>query len=123
MKESAGRVLMLVENAYPADTRVRNEATTLAANGYGVTVIALRSKGQLGREVVQGVTVYRIPRLTLFAKLPDEKPTGLRKLFYKAQVLIGYVTEYCYFTSACLLLSFYILFREGFDAIHAHLPT
>ena len=30
MKGSAGRVLMLVENNFPADTRVRNEASTLA---------------------------------------------------------------------------------------------
>ena len=49
MKESAGRVLMLVENNYPADTRVRNEATTLAANGYAVSVIALRSKTSRSR--------------------------------------------------------------------------
>ena len=32
MKASAGRVLMLVENCYPADTRVRNEAVTLTEN-------------------------------------------------------------------------------------------
>ena len=62
---------------------------------------------------MQGVTVYRVPRLTLFGKLPDETPTGLRKLFYKAQVLVGYVTEYSYFTSACLLLSFYIARPRG----------
>jgi len=38
----AGRVLMLVENQYPLDPRVRNEANTLTTNGYKVSVIALR---------------------------------------------------------------------------------
>src|SRR5688572_30907170 len=73
MKASAGRVLMLVENSFPADTRVRNEAGTLVANGYRVSVISLRSPGQPWREVVDGVMVYRVPRLTVFAKLPEGK--------------------------------------------------
>jgi hypothetical protein len=30
----------LVENCFPADSRVRNEANTLARNGFRVTVIA-----------------------------------------------------------------------------------
>ena len=36
---------MLVENSFPADTRVRNEASTLVANGYRVTVIAFALPG------------------------------------------------------------------------------
>src|ERR671912_85620 len=98
MKASAGRVLMLLENCFPADTRVRNEAATLVENGYRVTVIALRAAGERPREVVDGVTVYRIPRLTLFGKLPDEKPRGIKKLLHKVRVVVGYVTEYGYFT-------------------------
>jgi hypothetical protein len=69
MKESAGRVVMLVENRFPADTRVRNEASTLVANGVRVSVVALRGAGESPRENVNGVNVYRIPRLTLFKKL------------------------------------------------------
>ncbi len=57
MKASAGRTLMLVENCFPADTRVRNEAITLVANGYQVTVIALRAAGEPPREVV-GASSY-----------------------------------------------------------------
>jgi glycosyltransferase involved in cell wall biosynthesis len=72
--------------------------------------------------VVGGVNVYRIPRLTVFGKLPDTRPTGLRKVFHKVRVLVGYVTEYSYFTSGCLALSLYILVKEGFDVIHAHNP-
>src|SRR5688572_27128979 len=122
MKASAGRVLMLVENNFPADTRVRNEAGTLVSNGYRVTVIALRAPGERSREVVDGVMVYRLPRLTMFGKLPDGNPKGIGKLVHKLRVVAGYVTEYCYFTSACLALSLYILATDGFDVIHAHNP-
>jgi glycosyltransferase involved in cell wall biosynthesis len=122
MKVSAGRVLMLVENCFPADTRVRNEASTLVANGYCVTVIALRSPGERPREVVDGVLVYRVPRLTVFDKLPDKEPKGLGRLFHKVRVVVGYLTEYCYFTTACLALSLYVLVKEGFDVIHVHNP-
>jgi glycosyltransferase involved in cell wall biosynthesis len=113
---------MLVENCFPADTRVRNEAFTLANNGYQVSVVALRSEGQPAHEVIRGVSVYRIPRLTVFEKLPESKPTGLRKYWNKLRVLTGYVAEYLYFSSACLAMSIYVAFREGFDVIHAHNP-
>jgi glycosyltransferase involved in cell wall biosynthesis len=113
---------MLVENNFPADTRVRNEASTLVANGYRVSVIALRGEGERPRELVDGVNVYRIPRLTIFGKLPDAKPKGVRKLLHKVRVVVGYLTEYSYFTSACLGLSLYVLVTEGFDVIHAHNP-
>src|SRR5437016_7997981 len=71
MKEYAGRVLMLVEHCFPADPRVRNEAFTLAKNGFRVSVIALRGPGETAREIVKDVSVYRIPRITVFKKLPD----------------------------------------------------
>ncbi|HJZ74851.1 MAG TPA: glycosyltransferase family 4 protein [Vicinamibacterales bacterium] len=122
MKASAGRVLMLVENNFPADTRVRNEASTLVANGYRVTVVALRAPGERPHEVVDGVIVYRIPRLTVFGKLPAAKPTGFGKLLHKLRVFVGYTTEYSYFTSACLAVSLYVLVTDGFDVIHAHNP-
>src|SRR6267154_3775734 len=99
MKASAGKLLMLVENCFPADTRVRNEAFSLAANGYGVTVIALRGRKERPREVVRGVTVYRVPRLTMFEKLPDAENSLFRRLLNKVIVVAGYVTEYLYFTS------------------------
>ena len=122
MKASAGKVLMLVENCFPADTRVRNEAATLVEHGFKVSVIALRGSGEAGREEVGGVSVYRVPRLTMCEKLPGPKPTGLRGILNKLRVVVGYVTEYGYFTSACLLLSLYIGIREGLDVVHAHNP-
>ena len=122
MKASAGRVLMLVENRFPRDTRVRNEAATLVANGVKVSVIALRGIGEKSRETVNGVTVYRIPRLTLFEKLPTGGRSRLGKLLNKVSVVVGYVTEYTYFTLGCLLVSAYVAVKEGIDVIHAHNP-
>jgi len=70
MKESAGKILMFVENAFPNDTRVRNECDALAEAGYAITVVALRKQGQPRSEFVNGVQVYRLPRLELFQKTP-----------------------------------------------------
>jgi len=54
------RIAMLLENErYPQDTRVRNEAESLVGAGHRVTVIAPRGPGQARVEVVDGVTVRR----------------------------------------------------------------
>jgi len=51
---------MLLENfTYPQDTRVRNEAESLAAAGHLVTVLAPRGSGQLARERLREVEVRR----------------------------------------------------------------
>lgn len=113
---------MFVENAYPQDTRVRNEATLLSQAGYKVTVIALGKKGQPRTDTVDGVTVYRIPRLELFQKTPREHPTAIQKLLIRMKTLIGYVAEYAYFTTACSAMSLYVALKDGFDIIHAHNP-
>ena len=58
------KVAMLLENnPYPQDVRVRNEAESLASAGHDVTVIAPRSRGQAAIETVGGVTArrYRLP--------------------------------------------------------------
>src|SRR5262252_4068434 len=121
-KESAGRVLMLVENEFPRDTRVRNEAFTLAAAGLRVSVIALRGKGEDSRASINGVSVYRVPRLTVFEKLPQGKRSPLGRLVNRIRVLVGYISEYLYFTTACLVVSCRIALKEGIDVIHAHNP-
>ncbi|HWE34137.1 MAG TPA: glycosyltransferase [Solirubrobacteraceae bacterium] len=59
-----GRVVMLLQNnPYPEDTRVRNEAETLAGAGHHVTVIAPRGDEQARSGSVDGVRVrrYRAP--------------------------------------------------------------
>jgi glycosyltransferase involved in cell wall biosynthesis len=122
MKAYAGRVLMLVENRFPTDTRVRNEAMTLTANGFKVVVVALGAPGERARETVDGVTVYRIPQLRLFEKLPKGEFSLLRSLLNKVFVVVGYLSEYTYFSSACLFMSLYVAIKDGVDVVHAHNP-
>ena len=76
---------MFVENAYPHDTRVKNEADVLTDAGYAVTVIALRKAGQTSSAVVDGIQVYRLPRLELFQKTPVENPTLSQRLWIKVK--------------------------------------
>lgn len=113
---------MLVENYFPQDTRVTNEATLLTDAGYKVAVIALRKQGQAGHETLNGVEVYRLPTLELFKKTPCASINRINLVFVKLKSFLGYVVEYCYFTSACLVLSMYIFVRQGFDVMHAHNP-
>lgn len=113
---------MFVENAFPNDTRVKNEADALTAAGWQVTVVGMRKKGQSRSEVVNGVQVYRLPRLELFQKTPTENPTFLQKIVLKVKSLLGYASEYLYFSTACLGMSVYVAFKHGFDVIHAHNP-
>jgi glycosyltransferase involved in cell wall biosynthesis len=122
MKDSAGKVLMFVENSFPNDTRVKNESDALTEAGYSVTVVALRKQGQARAELVQGVQVYRLPRLELFEKTPVENPTLFQRIGLKVKSLLGYVSEYVYFTGACLVMSLVVAWKHGFDVIHAHNP-
>jgi glycosyltransferase involved in cell wall biosynthesis len=122
MNGSAGRILMFVENAFPNDTRVKNECDALTEAGYTITVVALRKRDQPRSEMINGVRVYRIPRLELFQKTARENPTRLQRVWLTVKSLLGYVSEYVYFTSACFVMSVYVAFRHGFDVIHAHNP-
>ena len=72
------RILIIVENLpVPFDTRVWQEATTLATNGYTVSVICPTGKGfDKEYEYLQGVHIYR-------HKLPKE-----------GNGAVGYVREY-----------------------------
>jgi glycosyltransferase involved in cell wall biosynthesis len=122
MIRSAGKILMLVENHFPQDTRVTNEATLLTEAGYKVSVVALRRRGQAGHEVLNGVEVYRLPTLELFKKTPFANVNRMNLLFVKLKSFLGYVVEYFYFTTACFIVSSYIFARRGFDVMHAHNP-
>ena len=113
---------MFVENAFPNDPRVKNECDVLTEAGYQVTVVALAKKGQTRSETVDGVKVYRVPRLELFRKLPIENPTLVERLLIRLKSLLGYIVEYVYFTSACFAMSLYVAATRGFDVIHAHNP-
>jgi glycosyltransferase involved in cell wall biosynthesis len=100
------RVLIVVENLpVPFDRRVWNEATTLKAAGYEVTVICPAMKPHLTKyEVIEGIHIYR------------------HWLPIQARGCRGYFLEY----SVALLMEFWVASRvfikHGFDVIHACNP-
>lgn len=112
---------MLVQNDYPGDTRVRNEATALRDAGYSVSVVCCRQPGQPAAENVNGVQVYRIPKISLLKNLPAAS-TRLGKTARHCAAIAGYVLEYFYFILACFFMSIYLALRRGFEAIHIHTP-
>jgi glycosyltransferase involved in cell wall biosynthesis len=106
VKASANnRVLMLLENQpYPQDHRVRREASALTAAGYRVSVVCPSSPGQPWRENVENVHVYRF-----WAPSPVNS-------------FLGYLWEYGYSTAASFAISLLVFLGEGFDVVHAHNP-
>ncbi|MEQ1637909.1 MAG: glycosyltransferase family 4 protein [Methylococcales bacterium] len=102
---SSVKVLLLVENnAYPFDVRVRREAHALRDAGYEVTVISPRASDQLWSEKIDDISVYRFPA----------PPGGVG--------LLGYAFEFGYATFAMLLLTAWVAMRKGVDVIHAANP-
>lgn len=78
VSERRERVAMLLENnPYPQDVRVRSEAESLVRAGHAVTVIAPRAPGEPRHETVKGVEVVRF-------RLPDGSTRGAA----------GFVLEY-----------------------------
>lgn len=100
------RVLIIVENLpVPFDTRVWNEATALAAEGYEVSVICPVAEGFEKRfEVIDGVFIYRHP-------LPS---AAGGKLAYLGEYAIAWFWQFC--------LAWRVLLERGFDVIHACNP-
>jgi glycosyltransferase involved in cell wall biosynthesis len=122
MKASPGSILMVVENRFPYDLRVANEAKALTAAGYAVSVICLRSKTDKGRENVGGIDVYRLPRLTLFKKTSAPDSSVVSRLRSAVQSVLGYMIEYAYFTIGSLLLSLYVCAKKRIHVVHLHNP-
>ena len=118
----AGRVVMLVENYFPQDTRVRNEALLLKSAGHEVAVVCYRKPDQPRREKFDGVNVYRISRFELFRKTPSGERSRLSLFWLRFRSLVGYLVEYFYFTAACFIHCARIFIKSGFDVIHAHNP-
>lgn len=99
-------VLIIVENLpVPNDRRVWLEATTLRDAGYRVSVISITGVNAVERfERRDGVAIYRYPA----------PPTTSGTL--------SFIWEFAYCWLYTLALSIKILFREGFDIIHACNP-
>jgi glycosyltransferase involved in cell wall biosynthesis len=99
------RVLLLVENnPYPLDFRVRREAHVLRDAGCHVTVIAPRAAEQPWTEQIDGIRVHRFPA-----------PRG-------GSGLVSYALEFGYASLAMLVLSIWVLLRRGVDVVHAANP-
>ncbi len=100
------KVLIIVENmSVPFDPRVWKEASSLQKNGYDVTVLCPRFKGQdRGHEVIDGVHIYRHP-------LPQE---GHR--------FLGYLLEYSSALFWEFLYAWWIYLRRGFQVIQGCNP-
>lgn|SRR5512138_561805 len=100
------RVLIIVENLpCPFDRRVWQEARTLRAAGYGVSIICPKGKGyEKSYEQIDGIAIYRHPQP------------------FEASGPLGYLAEYTWALLAEFALSIRVLFEQGFDAIHACNP-
>ena len=104
--EKERKILIIVENLpVPFDTRVWQEATTLAANGYTVSVICPKGKGYTtDEEYLEGVHIFR-------HELPPE-----------GNGPIGYLREYGTALKEELFLAKKIYKNIGFDVIHGCNP-
>jgi len=101
------RVLIIVENLpVPFDRRVWLEATTLARNGYQVSVICPKAKGLTAAyERLEDIDIYRYP-------IPVDAGGAL-----------GFIIEFAWCFLASAWLSLKIAFAgRGFDVIHACNP-
>jgi glycosyltransferase involved in cell wall biosynthesis len=100
------RVLIIVENLpLPFDRRVWQEARTLHANGYQVSIICPKGKGyEKSFEEIDGVAIYR------------------HAMPFEASGPLGYALEYSWALLAEFLLSLKVLFTRGFDVIHGCNP-
>ena len=101
-----GRVLIIVENLpCPFDRRVWQEARTLAAAGYQVSIICPKAPGyEEGFVQIDGIDIHR-------HRLPTE-----------ADGVLGYALEYSVALAMEFWLSLKVLFGRGFDIIHACNP-
>jgi glycosyltransferase involved in cell wall biosynthesis len=98
-----GRIVMLLENnPFPQDVRVRVEAQSLTQAGYRVVVIAPRAPGQPRNELVDGVRVRR------FRNVEASGP-------------LGFVGEYLVAAVRLQVAGLHELLA-GADVLHLHNP-
>jgi glycosyltransferase involved in cell wall biosynthesis len=122
MKEYVGKILMIAESYFPVDERIRIEALKLTENGYFVSVLCLSEKNKKYLEEWNNILIYRIPMLKMFDK--SRRNITNRTVQRKHPLIdkFGYIFKYFYFTIFSFFFSIIILFRDGFDLIHAHNP-
>ncbi len=113
---------MVVDQCYPWDPRVRKEASTLRRANYEVIVIAVRGKGQKIREEIDGVLVYRIPKMSLPVRRGTRRSSSYWKALAKVQTISSFCFEHILFTLISFSMSFYVYLQYGFDVVHLHNP-
>lgn len=106
MRVNGHRVLILVENyPLPFDRRVWLEARTLHAAGYRVSIICPKGKGATESFVeLEGIRIYRYTAW--------EARKGA----------LAFAFEFAWCWLRTFLLTIKVLFRDGFDIIHACNP-
>lgn len=64
LKQRSIKVLMVLDQPFPPDPRVLNEATTLLDAGFGVAILSIGPDSRPKREVYRGIQIirYRIPK-------------------------------------------------------------
>jgi glycosyltransferase involved in cell wall biosynthesis len=104
--EKQKSILILVENLpSPFDRRVWQESLALRDAGYAVSIICPTGKGyEKTYEVIDGIHIWRY-------RLPVEGSGAL-----------GYLMEYGAALASTFYLSWKVLFRRGFDVVHACNP-
>ncbi len=104
-KSGSKRVLMLVENCdFLEDIRVRHEAATLSEAGHVVSVICQSRSNRPWHELLAGIRVFRF-------QIP-----------VSGKGAVSYAVEFSYSLLAMFLLSLLVLWKPGFDIIHAANP-
>ena len=101
------KILMIVENvSVPLDSRVWPEAKALRDAGFQVSVICPKGVGRDEESYIclENIFIYRYQLPTIENKY------------------ISYLAEYCCSLFITFLLSLKVLFRHGFDVIHAANP-
>jgi len=96
------RACHVVYGRYPADPRVRKEVSTLVRAGVLVQVVCARAPGDRGREIVEGVTVHRLPL--------EVRRGGKARYLY----------QYVLFSLLTLVALLTLQLKHRFDIVHIH---
>ncbi|MEK7434590.1 MAG: glycosyltransferase family 4 protein [Cyanobacteriota bacterium] len=95
-------IVMLLQEYYPKDTRVRKEAQAILESGHNLDIICLKDTAETPFEVVDGVNVHRID-------IPKKRGSKIR-----------YIFEYFTFFALCTLKLNKLLKTKKFDIVHVH---
>ncbi|PHS53781.1 MAG: glycosyl transferase [Lutibacter sp.] len=96
------RIGMILDNTFPPDPRVENEAISLIENGHEVFLFCLNYSAQIKNEVVKGIQIKRYHS---------------NKLIYKLSALVYTIPGYSSIMSKKI---YHFLISNEIDLIHIH---